>query len=92
MKTKTKYGRGYIPPVWHLEKADSGQIAVMKKVLQTLLESGIDFCVVYPAKRSEDELNIISYGSFSLDEKAEILQEVVELYADKPEIKHITLE
>lgn len=88
---KTKYGRGYIPPVWHLEKADSEQIKIMKQVLETLIESGIDFSVVYPSKCS-DELNIQSYGRFTLDEKAEILQEVVSMYVDTPAIKHITME
>ena len=87
----TKYGRSYYPPVFHLEKASEDQMKVMRIVFETLLDSNIDFAVVYPGEDRADELNIQSYGDFSLNEKGDILREVVEMYANDTGINHITM-
>lgn len=87
----TKYGRTYYPPVFHLEKANYEQMKVMQIVFETLLDSNIDFAVVYPNENRADEINIQSYGDFSCEEKGDILQEVVEMYIEGKEINHITM-
>ena len=88
----TKYGRSYCPPVFHIEDANNKQIKDMETVFGTLQNSGIDFCVVQRDEEHEDTLIIDSYGQFSLNEKGEILSEVVEMYMDKKSISHITME
>lgn len=88
----TKYGRSYCPPVFHIADADKEQIKVMETVFDTLQESGIDFCVVQRDEEQEDKLVIDSHGYFSLNEKAEILTEVVEMYIDNKSINHISME
>ena len=88
----TGYGRTYTPPVFHIVDADKEQIEVMETVFDTLQESGIDFCVVTRDEEREDKLVIDSYGNFSLNEKGEILTEVVEMYIDNKKINHISME
>lgn len=88
----TRYGRSYSAPVFHIEDANDEQIEVMQTVFDTLQDSGIDFCVVQRDEEQEDSLMIDSYGNFSLDEKGEILTEVVEMYIDNKNINHITME
>lgn len=88
----TRYGRTYTPPVFHIEYAGKGQIEVMETVFDTLQDSGIDFCVVQRDEEREDTLRIDSYGKFSLNEKGEILKEVVEMYIANKSINHISVE
>jgi len=87
----TRYGRTYCPPIFHLEKANENQMKVMQVVFETLIDSDIDFCVVYPNENRADELNIQSYGNFTLEEKRDVLTEVVDMYIDDTEINHITM-
>lgn len=86
----TKYGRSYTPPVFHLEKADEDQKAMMQIVFDTLEHSKIDFAVVSSTEKT-DTLNIKSYGSFTLEEKGDILTEVVQMYIDGSEINSIKM-
>lgn len=87
----TSYGRSYNAPIFHLEKANDNQVKVLQAVFDTLRDSNIDFCVVYRNGKRQDELNIHSYGFFTLQEKENILAEIVEMYVDGNEINHITL-
>jgi hypothetical protein len=88
----TVYGRTYTPPVFHTEQASKAQLKVMQIVFDTLQNSGIDFCVVQQSTTSSKKLVIKSYGNFSLNEKGEILQEVVEMYINGNAINHIYME
>lgn len=88
----TRYGRTYCPPIFHIVDANNEQIKVMETVFDTLQNSGIDFCVVQRDEDQEDRLVIDSYGNFTLNEKGEILTEVVEMYMDNKSINHITME
>jgi len=88
----TEYGRTYTPPVFHTEKANKAQLKVMQVVFDTLQDSGIDFCVVQRNEEHTDELVINAYGDFSLNEKGEILTEVVGMYMDDKTINHISME
>ena len=88
----TDYGRTYTPPVFHTEKASTAQINVMQVVFDVLQDSGIDFCVVQRDGQNKDELVIKSYGDFTLNEKGEVLTEVVEMYMDDKAINHISME
>jgi hypothetical protein len=87
----TKYGRTYTPPVFHLEKASDNQIKLMQIVIDTLKNSAVDFAVVLRNEDLDDGLIIKSYGTFSLNEKGDILKEVVEMYIDGDEINHISM-
>lgn len=88
-----KYNRcSYTPPVFHLEKASAEQIRLMKFVFRILTESDISFAVVFKHDTKADALSIKSYGDFSLDEKGEILKEVVDMYIDGDEINEISME
>lgn len=88
----TKYGRSYCPPIFHIEDANNKQIEVMETVFDTLQSSGIDFCVVHREEEQEDTLRVDTYGKFSLNEKGEILTEVVEMYMPNKSINHIFME
>ena len=88
----TRYGRSYSAPVFHIADAYKEQIEVMETVFDTLQDSGIDFCVVQRDEEQADRLVIDSHGKFSLNEKGEILTEVVEMYMDDKSINHITME
>lgn len=88
----TDYGRSYTPPVFHTEKASTAQIKVMQVVFDVLQDSGIDFCVVQRDGQHKDELVIKSYGDFTLNEKGEVLTEVVEMYMDDKAVNHISME
>ena len=88
----TRYGRSYTAPIFHIENANNEQVKVMETVFDTLQNSGIDFCVVQRDEDQEDRLVIDSYGNFTLNEKGEILTEVVEMYMDNKSINHITME
>ena len=88
----TKYRRSYIPPVFHLEKAGEDQKRSMEIVFRTLSKSGISFAVVYKHEKKADALYIKSYGYFTLDEKGEIVKEVVDMYIDGDEINEISME
>lgn len=88
----TKYGRSYTPPVFHIEKASAAQIKVMQVVFDVLQGSGIDFCVVQRDRQRKDELAIKGYGDFALNEKKDILAEVVEMYMDDKRINRILME
>ena len=88
----TNYGRSYTPPVFHTEKASTAQIKVMQVVFDTLEDSGIDFAVVQRDETNTDELVIKSYGDFTMDEKGEIMQEVIEMYMQDLSINHISME
>ena len=81
-----------LPPVFHTEKANTAQIKVMQVVFDTLQDSGIDFAVVQRDGQRKDELVIKGYGDFDLNEKGEILAEVVEMYMDDKTINHISME
>ena len=87
----TDYERSYMPPVFHTEKASKTQLKTLQVVFDTLLNSGIDFCVVQSTE-SADTLEIRTFGDFSLNEKGEILTEVVEMYMDDLSLNHISLE
>lgn len=86
------YGRTYNAPVFHTEDANKAQIKVMQIVFDTLRDSGIDFCVVKRDEQRTDALTIRSYGAFTLNEKGEILREVVEMYLADKRINHISME
>lgn len=88
----TRYGRSYSAPIFHMENANNVQIEVMETVFGTLQNSGIDFCVVQRDEEQEDRLIIDSYGNFTLNEKGEILTEVVEMYINDKSINHISME
>ena len=88
----TDYGRSYTPPVFHTEKASTTQLKVMQVVFDTLQNSDIDFAVVQRDGKRKDELVIKGYGDFDLNEKSEILAEVVEMYMDDKTINHISME
>lgn len=88
----TNYGRSYTPPVFHTEKASTAQIKVMQVVFDTLQDSGIDFAVVQRDGKRKGELVIKGYGDFDLNEKGEILAEVVEMYMDDKTVDHISME
>lgn len=88
----TRYGRSYTTPVFHIENANNAQIEVMETVFRTLQDSGIDFAVVQRDEQHKDELIIKSYGDFDLNEKGEILAEVVEMYLQDMTINHISME
>lgn len=88
----TEYGRTYTPPIFHTEKADREQLKVMQIVFDTLKNSGVDFCVVKRSKKRKDELIVNSYGNFSLNEKGEILTEIVGMYINDKRINHIEVE
>ena len=86
------YDRDYIPPVFHTEKANDLAIQVMEVVFNVLKESAIDFCVVSKSYECDDELFIKCVGDFTMDEKADILKEVVEMYYAEGKINQIQLE
>lgn len=88
----TDYGRSYTPPVFHTERASTAQIKIMQIVFDTLEDSGIDFAVVQRDETNTDELVIKSYGDFTMDEKGEIMQEVIEMYMQDLSINHISME
>ena len=88
----TDYGRSYTPPVFHTEQASTAQIKIMQIVFDTLEDSGIDFAVVQRDETNTDELVIKSYGDFTMDEKGEIMQEVIEMYMQDLSINHISME
>lgn len=88
----TDYGRSYTPPVFHTERASTAQIKIMQIVFDTLEDSGIDFAVVQRDEANTDELVIKSYGDFTMDEKGEIMQEVIEMYMQDLSINHISME
>ncbi len=87
----TDYNRTYIPPVFHLQNADDTQIEFMQNIFETLQNCAVDYCVVVRADDEDDALVVMSYGDFSLDEKGEILKEIVNMYKDKG-INHISME
>lgn len=78
-KKMTSYGRSYSAPIFHIADADKEQIELMETVFDTLDNSGIEFVEV---RREEDKntIAIITHGSFTHEEQAEILAEVHEIY------------
>lgn len=85
-----RYRKAYNPPVFHLETASKQQKKIMSVVIDTLDASAIDFFIVDKGKNAH-ELIITSYGNASYDEKAEIMNEVIDMYIDDKSIEHIQL-
>ena len=76
----THYGRSYCPPIFHIADADKEQIDLMESVFKTLANSGVEFVIVRRDDIEHDTLSIITYGSFSREEKAAVLAEIQEIY------------
>lgn len=76
----TRYGRSYCPPIFHIADADKEQIDLMESVFKTLANSGVEFVIVRRDDIENDTLSIITYGSFSHEEKAAVLSEIQEIY------------
>ena len=86
-----KAERTYIPPVFHIVQANDEQKKVMQTVFTTLERSNIDFCIVKNDEARENELVIDSFGNLDLNERKDILAEVVEIYRKGKNIRRITM-
>jgi len=80
--TKTKYGRSYIPPVYHIVGASETQTTLMNQVFDGLKKCGVEFVVVAKDAEDPETINLIFEGSFCDEERAEILHFTKKMYDD----------
>ena len=73
--------RPYIPPVFHIERADKAQRKTMMIVFSILERSGIDFCICDNGKLKK-QLRLIPKGNIDKSELIDICSEIVEMYQD----------
>ncbi len=81
--------KNYKAPVFHLVNSSVSECVTMLKVIDSLIECGIDFCVVLRSREQEDAIEIDPYGNFTRKELSVILGEVVEMYKSDFSINRI---